>query len=238
MIYELIVAGNETIIQNYRSLAFLQILSTSDSSQRFCAGSYIGKGWILTAAHCIFQATEVIAFFGLGSFMDLVNRVGITAQSIIVHEEYNGNSPSHDIALVKVREVPKEVQPILLNNSTKLEQTDTPALIVGYGVNHQAGNSGLGTLRVANVSILSPTEEDIQEIDETMIIAGGEQLNSQGEISDSCQGDSGGPLLDQSNTILIGITSWGHGCGMPRFPGVYTRVSYFIDWITHKISPS
>ena len=50
--------------------------------------------------------------------------------------------------------------------------------------------------------------------------------------SDACQGDSGGPLLMRvkTSTTLIGITSFGHGCG-GSIPGVYTAVYPFLDWI-------
>jgi hypothetical protein len=78
---------------------------------------------------------------------------------------------------------------------------------------------------------------------------------------DTCQGDSGGPgvkmvdpnsegmdnLNDEEKLVrmmenmsdgvvkpkrgqLIGITSWGYGCGQGT-PGVYTRVSEYVDWI-------
>ncbi|KAK4018585.1 hypothetical protein OUZ56_000631 [Daphnia magna] len=52
---------------------------------------------------------------------------------------------------------------------------------------------------------------------------------------DTCTGDSGGPLLVQdmpgAKWIQVGIISWGIGCADPDFPGVYTRISSFVDWI-------
>jgi len=47
------------------------------------------------------------------------------------------------------------------------------------------------------------------------------------------QGDSGGPLVVQEGGIhiLVGVVSSGIGCGSKAFPGVYSRVSAYIDWI-------
>lgn len=57
-------------------------------------------------------------------------------------------------------------------------------------------------------------------------------------ISDRFQGDSGGPLMWQSGDqyYLIGVVSYGYKCGEAGHPGVYTRVTYFVDWIVDKIN--
>ena len=63
----------------------------------------------------------------------------------------------------------------------------------------------------------------------------------QGEINggkDTCQGDSGGPLYYSETSlnkyVLAGITSYGYQCGLPNYPGIYTRVSYYMNWINDQ----
>lgn len=48
---------------------------------------------------------------------------------------------------------------------------------------------------------------------------------------DSCAGDSGGPLVRESDKVLIGLVSWGHGCALPLNPGVYVDVVSVRRWI-------
>lgn len=56
-----------------------------------------------------------------------------------------------------------------------------------------------------------------------------------GQGYDSYKGDSGGPVVRSHQ--LIGIVSWGKGCGRRDFPGVYTstanaEISQFVKNIT------
>jgi secreted trypsin-like serine protease len=44
-------------------------------------------------------------------------------------------------------------------------------------------------------------------------------------------GDSGGPLVRISDKVQVGVVSWGEGCALPSLPGVYSKVSFVVDWI-------
>jgi secreted trypsin-like serine protease len=63
-------------------------------------------------------------------------------------------------------------------------------------------------------------------------ICAGTPATSRSEI-DACQGDSGGPLVARRGAVteLVGLVSFGPGCGLPGTPGVYTNVAHYVPWI-------
>lgn len=64
------------------------------------------------------------------------------------------------------------------------------------------------------------------------LCAGGE------EGKDACTGDGGGPLVCEANGSwqLVGIVSWGVGCGEKDIPGVYVKVAMYESWIQKQIN--
>jgi secreted trypsin-like serine protease len=59
-------------------------------------------------------------------------------------------------------------------------------------------------------------------------------------LLDTCQGDSGGPLMhfepNERQWVLAGVTSYGRGCGLPSYAGVYTRASVYDGWLRSIIA--
>lgn len=93
-------------------------------------------------------------------------------------------------------------------------------------------NQNVCVQRYANLKS-QPGNEDYPDVTSSMICAG--ILNIGGR--DTCRGDAGGPLIHNNNDsghVIMGITSWGFGCGHPYFPGVYVRVSVLADWIVRN----
>lgn len=52
------------------------------------------------------------------------------------------------------------------------------------------------------------------------------------------KGDSGSPMIRKINnqTEVIGIVSAGIRCADKKMPGVYTKVSHYLDWIRGEMA--
>ncbi len=158
---------------------------------------------------------------------------------VIKHSAYNPISEDSDIALLElvspatlggavatIRPMTPDVEPSLATNG-KL------ATVTGWGSTY-SGGGGVSNLRQVQVPLLSPAtcaalSAYVGKITNNMLCAGYEQGGK-----DSCQGDSGGPLVVPNGSggyVLAGVVSFGEQCALADYPGVYTRVSRFMNWI-------
>ncbi|XP_075307955.1 complement factor I [Odontesthes bonariensis] len=204
-----------------------------------CGGAYIGGCWVVTAAHCVRPNPSVFQVkfslwkkHGPQSTTDIV-----PVKEIIIHPKYVAGTYENDIALVKLKELPFQdkclednpaVRPVCVPWSTQLFQANHTCSISGWG--RTAEGKSAQVLLWANVSLIAGCESAYKHRFKPGMMCAGDLDGS----VDSCQGDSGGPLVCEDElgvSYLWGIVSWGEKCGEPGFPGVYTQVAYYFEWI-------
>lgn len=234
-----------------------------------CGGSWIGDGYVLTAAHCV---ANIPGFDGkegnvltdrrvrLGTQNLKVGGVVFDIDSVLIHSGYLRETLANDIALIHIvsdaRVARLEAEGALAAVRTMGAQDrdfdpDEELLITGWGWTGarpvQGAVSRLDTsgnlqvypaqLQQAAMSYYDPEaclKENGKYAGPGTICA--VARDEQGQVvpgRDSCQGDSGGPLTrsaGRGSRLLVGIVSNGYGCAAGR-PGLYTRVSFYEDWI-------
>nr|XP_028569019.1 anionic trypsin-like [Podarcis muralis] len=203
-----------------------------NSGYHFCGGSLINEQWVVSAAHCYKSRIEV----RLGEH-DIMQVEGgeqfINSEKVIRHPKYNSWLLDNDIMLIKLSsnaEISSRITPITLPSGCAAAGTE--CLISGWGNTLSSGVNYPDLLQCLNAPILGDAEcRDAYpgQITDNMICVGYLEGGK-----DSCQGDSGGPVV--CNGELQGIVSWGMGCALSGYPGVYTKVCNYIDWIQETIA--
>lgn len=203
-------------------------------SGQFCGGAVVGTRTVLTAAHCLSggvlgtSAAKVRGLRVVSGRSDLAGDSGreTAVAKVWVNPDYDGRTNAGDIAVLTLADpLPAAYVIDMAGPGDAAYEPGTKAAVYGWGDTRGNGDYA-SRLLAAEVRVLAdkvcerayPGSASGTYQARSMVCAG---LAHGGR--DACQGDSGGPLVARGR--LVGLVSWGTGCGETGQPGVYTRMS-------------
>lgn len=227
---------------------WMVILTDRHRTDPFCTGFIISSKFILTAAHCL-NNRKLDRVQILSKIHDLRNFRGDRhdVDKWIVHSDYRINDTRHlnDIALIQIRNsFSNELQPCCLpeKQSKEYPKAKRKAIISGWGkVTSQPNSRHSPVLQHVVIPIVEYKNSRCQYFiadKARQLCAGYDNLPI-----DACAGDSGAPLMtiendgEQDYLAAAGIVSYGNKqCDGSISSGVYTRISFYFDWINSQLT--
>lgn len=228
----------------------------------FCGGTLRDATHVITAAHCVPDTNpgEIAVVAGM---YDRSTAPGDGAQFSVVsevssHPAYGDAAEQNDLAVLTLEaplaapgsgDYPLATLPVTTESTPEFGKF---ALISGWGDidPDPEGQTQPDRLSTSPIFLLENSDCDAYNeespgtfVPSVMLCAGA--ADSLGPI-DTCQGDSGGPLAltdsedpqDPSDfDRLVGVVSFGFGCALPDFPGIYTNL-YNSDLKARATDPS
>jgi len=215
----------------------------------FCGGTYLGGNVVLTAAHCVANLSgHIYASIGLASAAAAQKAPFAKVVGVVVHPDWGHvGDRDGDVALLFLDKAATGLPSdpgIELDRTGVLGNVETLTAI-GFGNISSIGVVIPGDLRqtdLQSVALIDCRRKSafFKALSDRQMCAVGTT-----EGQDACNGDSGGPLIAKrgGKAVLVGIISFGDGCGQHLKPGVYARVAAFSQWIddtiaAHKAEPA
>ncbi|XP_001951968.4 uncharacterized protein LOC100160261 [Acyrthosiphon pisum] len=248
MMQQRIASGFNTERGDHPWQASIRSTTPAGQTEHVCGAVIISKYHVLTAAHCVRDLDKDFYYvrigdYNMGTLED--SEQDIYIDKIYIHENFEVNVKlNNDIAVIKLKtsgagiKFNQYVQPICLPSEVIKLKSNMNCTITGWGSDGSIGSSFAKTMRSATVPIIDMKICNAayvygkQTISSGMFCAG----NLDGG-ADACQGDSGGPMVcsTELGETVMGITSWGYGCGRANKPGVYTNVQHYEDWLSKTL---
>ncbi|XP_076987162.1 kallikrein-14 [Tamandua tetradactyla] len=224
------IIGGYTCTQN--SQPWQAALMAGPGRRFFCGAVLLSDRWAITAAHC----ARPILSVALGKHN--MRRWEATEQVLNVarqvpYPSYNARTNNNDLMLLQLERparLGRAVRPISVANSCA--RPGTTCRVSGWGTTSTPVARYPNALQCVNVHIFS--EQACRQAYSRAITAGMVCAGVRQGGKDSCQGDSGGPLVCEGQ--LQGLVSWGmERCALPGYPGVYTNLCKYWNWIQETI---
>lgn len=193
-------------------LQFLVALANR-AGVHYCTGTLLADGWVLTAAHCQPDLSDIVLVWPGVEPSSLTNARALAVVDVRVHPDWYEPTLAGDMALVRLSHDP---------GLQHVEFAGAPdvgiARAAGWGRTCETCEASQYLLAV-DVPIRPPADCEIYS-------SFGPNHVCAGDVgADACFGDSGGPLLVREKQVAL--TSFGRGCA--RYPGAYHRVD--VPWV-------